>query len=64
MQKKRWVVDRIGDDGWSQLRRDMFIYMVPVDVLPDDLSEGDVLQTTGSRGDDYGRWTLDRRRAS
>lgn len=64
MQKEKWTVDRIGDDGWSLLRRDMFVYMVPVDVLPDDLSEGDVLQTSGSRGEDYGRWKLARRRAS
>lgn len=64
MQKERWVVDRIGDDGWSLLRREMFIYMVPVDELPDGLSEGDVLHSSGTRRDDYGRWTLDRQRAS
>lgn len=64
MQKERWVVDRIGDDGWSLLRRDMLVFMVPIDVLPDGLSEGDVLRSSGTRGDDYGRWSVDRRRAS
>lgn len=64
MQKERWIVDSLGDDGWSLLRREMFVYMVPREILPDDLSEGDVLQTYGATGDDYGRWTLDKRKAS
>lgn len=64
MQKETWTVDDIDDDGWSLLRRDMFVYMVPRDVLPDDLSEGDVLQTYGANADDYGRWKVERKKAS
>lgn len=63
MQKEQWVVETVADDGWSVLRRDMFIYVVPRDVLPDELSKGDVLQTYGAKGDDYGSWTVERRRA-
>lgn len=64
MEKQEWVVDSIADDGWSLLRREIFIYMVPRKVLPDGVSEGDVLQTYGAKGDDYGRWQVGRRRAS
>lgn len=63
MRKQRWVVDSVREDGWSVLRRDVFIYTVPRDVLPEGLSEGDVLHSDDVRGEEYGRWTLDRRRA-
>ena len=60
MRKQQWVVERIRDDGWSELRREIFVYVVPMDVLPDGTGEGDVLQTYGSKGDDYGRWETER----
>lgn len=64
MPNDSWIVEKIRSDGWSVLRRDMFIYVVPGEVLPEDVQEGDVLKTDGAPGDDYGRWRVQSRRAS
>lgn len=61
MRKQEWVVEKIRDDGWSELRREIFVYVVPMDVLPDGTGEGDVLHTYGSTGDDFGSWEAERR---
>lgn len=63
MQKEEWTVDTLRDDGWCLLRRDIYIYLVPRHVLPDGVSEGDVVHTYGATGDDYGRWTVERKQA-
>lgn len=63
MNEENWIVDDIGDDGWTVLRRDVFVYSVPRDVLPEGLSEGDVLQKDGAKREEYGRWKRDRHRA-
>lgn len=63
MPNDSWIVEKVGDDGWSVLRRDMFIYVVPEDVLPPDVEEGDLLRTEGTPADDYGRWRIQNRRA-
>lgn len=46
MKGLSWRVASL-DGGWAELRREAFLFVVPVDRLPADLEAGEVLDARG-----------------
>lgn len=46
MKGLTWRIERL-DDGWAELRRAAFLFVVPVNELPSGVEAGDVLDARG-----------------